>query len=90
MKQPVDVVIMGQMLTVASDDGPEHVRAVARFVDDQMRAMTAEGRAVATIDVALLAALNIASKYQKLKREHQELTETIDRLSRRLLAEIPG
>ena len=90
MRQPVDVEIMGQALTVSSDDGPDHVRAVARYVDDQMRAMAADGRAVATIDVALLAALNIASEYQKLQQEHQKLTETIDRLSRRLLAELPG
>jgi cell division protein ZapA len=90
MKQPVDVEIMGQQLTIASDDGPEHIRAVARFVDETMRAMAATGRVVATLDIALLAALNIASEYQKLRQQHQELTETIDRLSQRLLAELPG
>lgn len=90
MKQPVDVEIMGQQLTVASEDGPDHIRSVARFVDDTMRAMAATGRAVATLDIALLTALNIASEYQKLKQQHQELTETIDRLSQRLLAELPG
>ncbi|HUI27585.1 MAG TPA: cell division protein ZapA [Candidatus Kryptonia bacterium] len=90
MKQMVDVVILGQQLTVTSDDGPEHVREVARYLDETMRNVAAGGRAVATLDVALLAALNIASEYQKLRMEHKELTETIARLSRRLLAELPG
>ena len=90
MKQMVDVVILGQQLTVTSDDAPEHVREVARYLDETMRNVAAGGRAVATLDVALLAALNIASEYQKLRTEHKELTEMIDRLSRRLLAELPG
>ncbi|MBI4517085.1 MAG: cell division protein ZapA [Deltaproteobacteria bacterium] len=81
---------MGQQLTVTSDDGPEHVRSVARYVDEAMRQLAAGGRAVATLDVALLAALNIASEYQKLQQCHRELTETIDRLSRRILAALPG
>lgn len=84
MKQTVDVEIMGQRLLVSSDDEVEHVRAVARLVDETMRAMaTAEGP-VATLDVALLAALNIASEYQKLKERDQELTDAVDRLARRL------
>jgi cell division protein ZapA len=84
MSQPVDVVIMGQQLTVSSDDGPDHIRAVAEYVDGTMRALVEGGRAVATLDVALLAALNIASEYQKLQQQHRKLTETIDRLSERL------
>jgi cell division protein ZapA len=90
MKQVVDVVILGQELRVASDDGQEHVRAVARFVDETMRNLAANGGVVATLDVALLAALNIASEYQKLVQRHKQLTETIDRLSRRLTTELPG
>ena len=90
MKQVVDVVVLGQQLTVTSDDGPEHVREAARYLDETMRTVAAGGRAVATLDVALLAALNIASEYQKLQVEHKELTEMIDRLSRRLLDELPG
>jgi cell division protein ZapA len=89
MKQSVDVVIMGQSLTVASEDGPEHVRAVARYLDETMRALAESGRAVATLDVALLAALNIASEYQKLQQHYKQLTETIDRLSQRLPTEAP-
>jgi cell division protein ZapA len=90
MSQPVDVVIMGQQLTVSSDDGPDHIRAVAEYVDETMRALVEGGRAVATLDVALLAALNIASEYQKLQQHYKQLTETIDRLSQRLPAAAPG
>jgi cell division protein ZapA len=81
---------MGQQLLVTSDDGPEHVRAVARFVDETMHAMAAEAGAVATLEVALLAALNIASEYHKLRDEHQKQSETVERLARRLMTELPG
>ncbi|HVN84370.1 MAG TPA: cell division protein ZapA [Candidatus Binatia bacterium] len=90
MKQEVDVVILGQSLTVTSDDGADHVRDAARYVDDTMRSVAAGGRAVATLDIALLAALNIASEYQKLKSEYEQLTQTIDRLSRRLPINLPS
>jgi cell division protein ZapA len=88
MKQPLDVEIMGQRLTVTSDEGDEHVRRMAEYVDQRMRQL-AGGRATASMtQLALLTALNIASEYWKLQKEQEELQRTIHRLSQRVLARL--
>ena len=88
MKQPFDVEIMGQRLTVASDEDNEHVRRAADYVDQQMRQL-ADGRGGASIvQLALLTALNIASEYWKLHQDQEELQRTINRLSQRVLARL--
>ena len=83
MKQPVDVDIMGVRLTVASDDGVQHVREVAAYVDGQMRQL-ASGCTGNAVQIALLTALNIASEYRKLHREREELDRVMARLSKRV------
>jgi len=88
MRQPVEVEVMGQRLTVSSDDSEAHVRQIASYVDGRVRRL-AEGRTVtAPIDLVLLTALNIASEYWKLKQEQDELQQTISRLSKRVQAEL--
>ena len=84
MRRPVEVEIMGQVFSVTSDDGEDHIRRVAGFVDDKMREMSANGRVASSYAAAVLAALNIASEYQKLREEKQEIEARIDRLAARL------
>jgi len=75
---------MGHRLTVTSDDGADHVREVADDVDREMRQL-AEGRGPTTmVQLALITALNVASKYRKLSSEQEELHRVIDRLSKRV------
>jgi cell division protein ZapA len=88
MGAPVEVEILGQRLTVASDDGEEHVRQVAGYVEAQMQRL-AHGRVpAATVHLALVTALNIASDYRKLQDQHEELYRTISRLTQRVLARL--
>ena len=88
MRQPVEVEVIGQRLTVSSDDSEAHVRQIASYVDGRIRRL-AEGRtATAPMDLVLLTALNIASEYWKLKEEQEELQQTISRLSKRVQAEL--
>ena len=86
MKVPVDVEIMGQRFTVASDDSEAHVRQVAAYVDEQMRLLANGQPPGSTLHLALLTALNIASEYWKLQQQHEELYQTINRVSQRVLA----
>jgi cell division protein ZapA len=90
MKRPLDVEIMGQRLTVTSDDGDEHVQRMAEYVDQQMRQLAGRLNAASVMQVALLTALNIASEYWKLHEEQEELHRTIKRLSQRVLARLEG
>ena len=87
--ETVDVNILGQVFSVASDDGPEHIRRVAEYVDRKMATVAANGRAKSSLTVAVMAALNIASEYQKLKDEREQLEQLIDRLTSRLAAPLP-
>jgi cell division protein ZapA len=84
MPEAVKVTIMGQVFSVASADGEEHLRRVAAFVDGKMREITDAGRVASSYTAAVLAALNIASEYQKLRDEQVEIEATIERLSARL------
>jgi cell division protein ZapA len=86
MGRPVDVQILGQTFSVTSEDGEEHVRRVADFVDQKMREITAAGRIASSHTAAVLTALNIASEYQKLREQSAEIEATIDRLVQRLAA----
>jgi cell division protein ZapA len=80
----VTVEIMGQNLLVTSDDDDSWVKAIAETVDEKIRFIRTNSRAVNSINVAILAALNFADELERLKREHQELIRQIDALSKRL------
>jgi cell division protein ZapA len=84
MPQPVEVVIMGQTFSVASEDGEEHVRRVASYVDGKMREIASGGKVVSSYTAAVLAALNIASECQKLQQNVDEIETVIERLMARL------
>ncbi len=82
MKEPVEVEILGQRFTVASSDGAGHVRDVAKLVDDQMRRLVSAHVGASTLQLALLAALNIGSELAKLQSQVDALDESIQRLSK--------
>jgi cell division protein ZapA len=86
MAQPVEVVIMGQTFSVTSDDGEEHVREVAAHVDRTMRDIASGGKVVSSFTAAVLAALNIASEWHKLRQDAAATHAAIDRLTARLAA----
>ena len=79
MAQPVEVVIMGQVFSVTSEDGEEHIRRVASYVDGKMREIAAGGKVVSSFTAAVLAALNIASECHKLQQNAAEIEAAIDR-----------
>jgi cell division protein ZapA len=84
MPDAVQVTIMGQVFTVSSDDGEEHLRRVASLVDGKMRELSEGRRIASSYTAAVLTALNIASEYQKLRDEQVEIEATIKRLANRL------
>ena len=86
MKRMVDVKILGQTFTVASEEKEDHLRRTAEMVDAKMRevATGVASNGVSTLDVAILTALNIASEYQKLKDESEVVRKAIDGLSSRV------
>lgn len=84
MKKTVDVEIMGQMFTVSSDAEEGYVRRVAEYVDGKIQEVLKTGRPVAKSSVAMLAALNIADEYYRLKESYDAMASRLSRLSKRL------
>jgi cell division protein ZapA len=86
----VTVEIMGQNLTVTSDEGDQWVKSVAETVDEKIRDIRAGTQAVSSIHLAILAALNFAEELERLRREQDQLVERIEAMSRRLSEAIDG
>ncbi|HVN64191.1 MAG TPA: cell division protein ZapA [Candidatus Binataceae bacterium] len=86
----VNVQIMGQNLTVASDAGDEWVKSVAETVDEKIRDIRAGTQTVNSVSLAILAALNFADELEHLRREHRELVGRIVAMNKRLSAAIEG
>ncbi len=88
MDEPLEIEIMGQRLIVKSEESEEHVRDVARFVDQRIRQVADSQLSATTLDLALVTALNIASEYWKLQHQQEELHQTIDRMAQRIGARL--
>jgi len=86
----VNVEIMGQNLVVASDSGDDWVKSVAEAVDEKIRDIRAGTKAVSSVHVAILAALNFADELERLRREHEALVERIEAMNKRLSDAING
>ncbi|MBI5328311.1 MAG: cell division protein ZapA [Deltaproteobacteria bacterium] len=86
MKPAVEVNILEQKLLVKSEDGAEHVERVADYLNSKIEEVKKNSKAVSTLNVALLAAMNIADDYfeakervVKLEGMAKELSERIDK-----------
>jgi len=80
----VSVEIMGQQLTVASDNGDEWARTLAASVDEKIRTIRASSQTANSINIAILAALNFADELERLRRDHAALLRQLQLLSHRL------
>ncbi|MHB1399834.1 MAG: cell division protein ZapA [Trichloromonadaceae bacterium] len=69
MKQAVSVTILGQHISLKSEAPPEEVREVAAFVNAKVAEVMAGGRTVDTQNAAILALLNVAGLYLRLREQ---------------------
>lgn len=84
MQKAVEVKILGQKITLRSDDGEEHIRRVAEYVDEKMHEVSKSTSPRGKYSVAMLVALNIADEYHRLKDNHDAVASRVDRLIDRL------
>jgi len=83
-KRSVEVYIYGQKYVIRSESSEEYVKEVASLVDRKMREVAQRGRSVSTLNVAVLAALNIADELLKSSRDNEELLKRIKDQTERL------
>jgi len=74
----VEIEILGRRYALRSDRPPEHLKAVAAFVDGKLRELAGGRPASVQRDHAILAALNIASELFHLKRQRSQTARSLD------------
>ena len=84
MKKPVEVEIMGQVVTLRSEEEESYVRRVAGYVDEKMQEVVKTTRPIAKFNVAVMAALSIADEYHRLQDRYDTTINRLDLLSKRL------
>lgn len=75
----VQISIRGRTYTVRSDDAGEDLQAIARTVDAKMAEIAGRSGRFDEYTVALLTALNIASEFDRFRRQVDADLEAIDR-----------
>ena len=68
-KPGVEVSVMGQKFQIKSDTDEAYVHEVAAFVNDRIEKVIQRTKSVPSLNVVLLAAMNIADEHMKFKRK---------------------
>ena len=84
MKKALDVEILGQRLTISSDAEEAYMMKVAEYVDEKMQELARSAKPVARSTIPMLAALNIADEYHRLKDAHESILSRLNQLSKKL------
>jgi cell division protein ZapA len=85
LKKNYNIKILEQELLVLSDAEDEQVANVVRFVNGKMEEVLQDRNGLKTLDVAILAALNISEDFLKLKEVHNEICDQLESRSEKLI-----
>lgn len=82
-KNKVNVSINDQLFTIVGEDNPEHIRYVARLVDDKIKELGYKAAGLDTSRKAILTAVNIMHEKVLLEEENRRLKQQIHKLQQR-------
>ncbi|MFH1079833.1 MAG: cell division protein ZapA [Pseudomonadota bacterium] len=85
MKKKYQIRVLGQDISVLSDSGDEHVEAVVSYVNDTVSEIQKNTKAINVLQVAVLAALNVADEYFKLRGEKEDICHQMESRSEQLI-----
>ncbi len=85
MKKRFEVRILGQELSVISDSGDEHVADVIRYVNDKVEEAGKAAGTKNSLNIAILAALNIADEYLRLRGVKENIYSQLESRSEQLI-----
>jgi cell division protein ZapA len=88
MKNLIRVEISGREYTVKSDEGEERVKDIAGYVNRKIKEVSESSQTVSTLNLAILAALNIANDYFNAVEGQKNFWQSIEARSGRLIAMI--
>jgi cell division protein ZapA len=85
LKKSYKIRILGQELSVLSDAEDEHVANVVQFVNKKIEEVLQARDGLKTLNVAILAALNISEELLKLKGINRELYDQLESRAEKLI-----
>ncbi len=88
MAKTVDVEIYGQRYTLLGDADDQYVRRLAKYVDEQMRAVANGLKTATPSKLAVLAAVNIAHELFQAERLRVENEADVERRMMSLMQSI--
>jgi cell division protein ZapA len=74
-KKNYELAIYGKKYGIKSDLGDEKVYEIAKFVDEKIKEVAGPGGPAANLNVVVLACLNIAEDYFRLKGELEQVDD---------------
>jgi len=81
----VKVSIFGSTYSIQGDADPEYIRSLASFVDDKMNEVSRSVSSGNPLQVAILAALNIADEYHQLRTLDRSADDAVMRRANELI-----
>lgn len=88
MKEPIKVRILDHEYLIRSDEDPEHVESVARFVNDKFKEVISKAEGLPEKKAAILAAFHIASDYFQVLRDREALVAHVEQRAKALVHRI--
>jgi len=67
------VEIFGTTYNLKTDSDPNHLKRCAKMVDQHMKSISTRTRSFSGPHIGILAALELAEEYFKLKKDYDEL-----------------
>ena len=85
MKKRYHIKVMGQDLWVVSDAEEEHVAQVVRYVNDKVEEIGRQAKHFNSLNIAILAALNIADEFFRKKVAEETRYQQLESRSEQLI-----
>jgi cell division protein ZapA len=84
----VEIKVLGQTFTVKADAGELHIQEVAQYVNEKIDEILTKTKSVSSLNVAILAALNIADDLLKERGKRKTLLREVNLKSKDLVERI--
>ncbi len=85
MRKRFNITILGQNISVMHDSGDDYVTEVVRYVSDKVQEIQTRTAGASALTVAILAALNVADDYYKLKNANDMICSQLEDKSDNLI-----
>ncbi|MBW1971308.1 MAG: cell division protein ZapA [Deltaproteobacteria bacterium] len=85
MKRSYEIEILGHKYNIKTEEDPEYVNRVAEFVNEKMKEVAEKGKIISTLQIAVLAAINIADELMKEREQREKQFRDFNKRSDQLI-----